>query len=306
MNRLLLIANSSAGTNEAESLEAALDVLRSGATVEVAQTSDADELDDVLAQADRDVTLVVAGGDGSMHAVVQALHRLDDLTGRRLALIPLGTGNDLARNLGLPLEPAEAARVVLEGRARPTDLMVDQDGSVVVNNVHVGAGAEAARYGARWKERLGSVGVGKVNLGKLGYPIGAVQSAFFPNTFRLRVEVDGEVIVGLDRKVLMVAVGNGSSVGGGTELNPEADAHDGKLDIMVSLAAAPAAQVGYLVGLVRGTHEDRDDVRAVRGTSVTITGRDPFHCSADGELSDPVRTRTWRILPHAYELLVPR
>ncbi len=43
----------------------------------------------------------------------------------------------------------------------------------MVNNVHVGAGAQASRRGARWKERLGKVGYGKLNLGKLGYPIGA-------------------------------------------------------------------------------------------------------------------------------------
>ena len=50
----------------------------------------------------------------------------------------------------------------------------------MVNNVHVGAGAEASRKGRTWKTRLGSIGIGKLNLGKLGYPIGAVQSAFNP------------------------------------------------------------------------------------------------------------------------------
>ena len=100
------------------------------------------------------------------------------------------------------------------------DLVVDEVGEIVVNNVHVGAGAQASRRGARWKERLGSIGIGKVNLGKLGYPIGAVLSAFHPPSLHLRVEVDGKVVTDLDRPVLMVAVGNGANVGGGTELTP--------------------------------------------------------------------------------------
>ena len=79
----------------------------------------------------------------------------------------------------------------------------------MVNNVHVGAGAQASRRGARWKERLGAVGVGRLNLGKLGYPIGAALAAVKPPHLRLRVKVDGEVVVDLDQPVLMVAIGNG-------------------------------------------------------------------------------------------------
>lgn len=303
MNPMLVVANRSAGTAEKESLEQALEVLRTGGEVEVAETADVDELDQVLAGAGR-ATVVVAGGDGSLHAVVQTLHDRDDLAGRRIGLIPLGTGNDLARSLDLPLEPQAAARVVLEGRTRPTDLMVDETGSVVVNNVHVGAGAEAARYGARWKERLGSIGVGALNLGKLGYPIGALQSVFFPHTFRLRVEVDGRVLVDRDRKVLMVALGNGASVGGGAELTPDADAHDGRLDVMVSLAVSPLAQLGYLARLARARHQERADVLSLRGRTVTVSGKG-FHCSADGELEGPVTQRTWRLVPHGYQMVVP-
>ena len=90
------------------------------------------------------------------------------------------------------------------------DLVVDEVGEIVVNNVHAGAGAQASRRGAKWKDRLHSVGVGKVNLGKLGYPIGALLAAVKPPFIRVRVEVDGEVVVDLDQPILMVAVGNGA------------------------------------------------------------------------------------------------
>ena len=69
VDRILLVTNADAGTNDQDAVDAALDVLRRGADVEVAATSDLDELDVVLGRRDgRDV--VVAGGDGSLHAVV--------------------------------------------------------------------------------------------------------------------------------------------------------------------------------------------------------------------------------------------
>ena len=221
MDPLLVITNAEAGTSDEETLELALAILREKASVEVQATSNPGELDGVLHRAGSR-RIVVAGGDGSLHAVIAALHRRNDLKAAVLGLLPLGTGNDFARGTGIPLDIEEAARVILAGEVRPMDVVVDEVGEVVVNSVHVGAGANASRRGHRWKERLGSVGVGKLNLGKLGYPIGALLTAWHPPIIRLRVEVDGEVVNDLDQRVLMVALGNGSSVGGGAQLTPEA------------------------------------------------------------------------------------
>ncbi|MBV9831867.1 MAG: diacylglycerol kinase, partial [Marmoricola sp.] len=231
----MVIANAEAGGGESRALDVALEVLREpgehgAADVEVARTSAPGELDGVLPRAGCR-RIVVAGGDGSLHAVVAALHRRHELGSRTLGLIPLGTGNDFARTLGIPLDPAEAATAFLQGTPRPMDLIVDELGGVVVNNVHAGASAQASRRGARWKERLGPFGVGI-----LGYPIGAALAAVKPPFVRLRVEIDDEVVADMDRHILMVAVGNGASVGGGTELNPDADPQDGRLDVMVSFA----------------------------------------------------------------------
>jgi len=300
---LLVIMNSDAGTAAQENLELGLDILRARASVELAATSNPGELDGVLHRAGSR-RIIVAGGDGSLHAVVAALHRRHDLKSAVIGLLPMGTGNDFARAMEIPLDIEEAARVVLEGEARPVDLLVDETGQVVVNNVHVGAGAQASRRGARWKTRLGSIGVGKVNLGKIGYPIGALEAAFMPPSLHLRVEVDGEVVNDLDQPVLMVAVGNGISVGGGAELTPDADAEDGRFDVMVSRSIGPLAKIGYAVQVARSTHTDRDDVLTVRGTTVSISGED-FFCSADGEITGPERQRTWRLEPAAYSMILP-
>jgi diacylglycerol kinase (ATP) len=292
---LLVITNAEAGTADEERLAEALAVLREEASVEVATTANPGELDGVLHRAGGR-TIVVAGGDGSLHAVVTALYKRHELAGSTLALLPMGTGNDFARGNEIPLEIEDAARLVLHGEARPVDLLVDEVGNVVVNNVHVGVGAQASR--------LGAIGVGKVNLGKLGYPIGAALSAFHPPAWRLRVELDGKVVNDVNRPVLQVAIGNGGNVGGGTELNPDADTEDGLLDVMISRAVRPMAKLGYVARLRKGEHEERDDVVSLRGTSVKVSG-DEFWLSADGEVSGPERSRSWRLERAAYSMILP-
>ena len=300
---LLVILNSDSGTAAEDALDRAVEVMSSRASVEVARTSNPGELDGVLHRRGTR-RVVVAGGDGSLHAVISSLHRRNELSKCVVGLLPMGTGNDFARAMGIPLEVEEAARLVIDGEVRPVDLLVDSTGKVVVNNVHVGAGAQAARRGARWKERLGSIGVGNVNLGKLGYPLGALQSALIPPSLRLSVSLDGELVNDVDRPVLMVAIGNGVSVGGGAELTPEADPEDGKVDVMISRAVTPTAKLGYVVDLARRTHPERDDVLYLRGTEVSVSG-DEFYSSADGEIEGPERQQSWRLERGAYRLVLP-
>jgi YegS/Rv2252/BmrU family lipid kinase len=294
----MVIANADAGGEQDDALEVALAVLRKETDVEVCRTSNPGELDGVLQRAGTR-TVVVAGGDGSLHAVVAALHKRHELDRHTLGLIPLGTGNDFARSVDIPLDPGEAAATLLAGEPRPMDLIVDELGGVVVNNVHAGASAQASRRGARWKGRMGKVG-----LGILGYPIGAALAAIKPPFVRMRIEADGEVLADMDRHRLRVAVGNGASVGGGAEITPDADPEGGRLDGMVSFATGPLSRFGYAWQLKDGEHEERDDVVAVRASQVTISGEE-FWISADGEITGPERRRSWHLEPAAYRLVVP-
>ena len=298
-----MITNTDAGTADEETLDRALASLFDEVSIEVTATSNPGELDGVLHRAGSRI-IVVAGGDGSLHAVVAALHRRHDLSKAVIGLLPLGTGNDFARAMEIPLDAEEAARVLVDGEIRPVDLIVDELGGVVVNNVHVGAGAQASRRGQRWKDRLGKIGYGRLNLGRAGYPIGALLSAFRPPFLRLRVEVDGEVVVDFDHPVLMVAIGNGPTVGGGAALAPEADPEDGRLDVMISRSIGPWARFAYAAHLARSRHHERDDVIYVRGERVSISGEE-FYCAADGEVYGPERNRTWHVEPKAYSMVLP-
>lgn len=295
---LLLITNADAGSSDEATIDRALGILRQGAAVEVAATSSPDELSSVLEGAG-DRTIVVAGGDGSLHAVIGALHARGDLAGRTIGLLPLGTGNDFARGTGIPLDVEDAAHVVLDGSPRPVALLVDEDDEVVVNNVHAGAGAAASEVGAAWKERLGRVG-----LGRLGYPVGAVVTAVRPPALRLKVTVDDEVLLDTDHRTLMVALGNGSRVGGGAAINPDADPEDDTIDVVLTRPLKPLARIGYAAQLAVGRHPDNTRVLTATGRRVTVEG-EAFHYSADGEIEGPVTSRTWHLVPSAYSLLLP-
>lgn len=295
-SELVLVSNAAAGSADADAVDAALDVLGGAGKREVehVRTETPDDLDGVVRRLDGR-RLVVAGGDGSLHAVVAALHRADRLSpDDPLGLVPLGTGNDLARALGLPLDPAEAARTAVAGRPRSLDLLVDDRGGVVVNAVHLGVGADAAARAASWKSGLGSA----------AYALGALVAGTRVRGWRLEVDADGRRVADVDRRVLMVGVGNGTSVGGGTPLTPDASPDDGLADVVVSFAVGPLARVGYALRLRRGDHVQRGDVVAVRAAHVAVRG-DAVPVNADGELPGPVRAREWRVRPGAWSLLVP-
>lgn len=293
VDSILLLTNVQAGSADDEKLDAAVAVLRASATVELYVSSGPDEIDDMLDRLGHR-RLVVAGGDGSLHGVVAALSRRNELKQTVLGLIPIGTGNDFARAVGIPLDPEAAARAVLGGSVCPIDLVFDDAGNVVVNNIRVGIGAEASRQASKWKERLG----------RLGYAIGAVHAALRPPIVQLLIVVDEEVLADFDHPVLDISIGNGATVGGGVPVNPTADPQSGQMDVMLSFAVGPVARFSYGIDLVRSRHLPRKDVVHRRGDTVSISGS-PFYLSSDGEVSGPISDRTWRVEKSAFRMTLP-
>jgi hypothetical protein len=180
MRRLLAIVNSSAGSADDEVVSRVLAELGEHADTVAARIGDPAELPGALAEhPQRDP--VVLGGDGTLHCLVAALAERGELGRRTVGLVPLGTGNDLARTLGVPMDPVEAARVAALGEPRALDLLRDEDGGVVVNAVHLGVGVEAARAAQPLKPVLR----------RFAYAVGSVIAGARMAGLPLRVEVDG-------------------------------------------------------------------------------------------------------------------
>jgi len=294
---LLVIVNEGAGSTELAAVDKAVEVLRRVADVVVARTSDLDALGAVL-RINRDRTTVLAGGDGSLHAAVQLLHDAHLLDPQRpFGLIPLGTGNDLARTLGIPLDPVGAAETVLDGRPRALDIALDNTGEVLVNAAHAGVGAEAGRLASGWKPTLGVA----------AYPLGGLVAGFSSEGWFMNIDVDGERVHDPNVPVLMLGVGNGRSIGGGTPLAPNAEPDDGLLDVVVAAVQGPRNRYAYGMALRDGVHIRRDDVQVHRGRTVTLSvpeGAEQFRVNTDGEISDPVNHRSWEVKPGVWSVLV--
>ncbi|MFI7057292.1 diacylglycerol/lipid kinase family protein [Streptosporangium canum] len=288
MAELLAIYNEEAGGVDDAARTAVLEVLRGGADVVEAPAGQKD-LDEMLdAHPGRDV--VVLGGDGSLHVTVAALHRRGELDSRTVGLVPLGTGNDFARGLGIPLDPEVAARIVLAGRPQPLDLLVDDEGGVVVNAVHLGVGAEASEQAKPLKPKLG----------RFAYAVGGLLAGVRSPGWRLRVTVDGRPLAE-GRPVLMAGIGNGVTIGGGTPLTPRARPDDGMVDVVVALTTGPVDRLVYALRLRRGTHPELRDVVTGRGREVAVEG-EPVPVNADGELTGPTARRRWTIAPAGWRM----
>lgn len=285
-----LIANARAGNRDPRPAEAAMAVLAGHGDVARFDTTDAGDLDAVLDEAG-ERTLVVVGGDGSLHTVVERLHRRQE--DRVIGLIPAGTGNDLARGVGLPLDPSAAARIVVEGRPAGIDLLVDDAGGVVVNAVHAGLGGEAADRAGGWKPALGP----------MAYPLGALIAGVREGCWSLDVVVDGSRVEG-DGPVLMVGICNGPLIGSGTPLSPPADPGDGRLDVVVARACSVGERAAFAGALRAGRHLSRADVTRVTGGTVSVGG-DPVRYTADGEVSEPVPARSYRVRAGGWRLVLP-
>lgn len=291
MHQLLAITNDSAGTSSDDAVDAAVDVLRTAFDVEVVGTGSPEELDAAL-DAHPDAGVIAAfGGDGSLHAVVDAIYRAERLGTVTVALVPLGTGNDFARTLELPTDPVRAARRIIAAEPRAIDLIEDREGSIVVNAASAGLGAEAAVRAKRYKEKFGPI----------GYVVGAVKSAFVPDA-RVLVTIDDRPLRSRQGRVSQVSVGNGCFVGGGAALFPEAEVDDGLLDIQVVFAPTLARRAVYALRILTRTAHGSPLIHTERGRRVTVHG-EGLRCTSDGELSDPCPDHTWRILPGALRFL---
>ena len=233
--------------------------------------------------ADEVDVLVVFGGDGTVHEVANGLPV--DGHGPLVALLPAGTGNDLARAIGMPPDPVAAAAELADARPRTLDLL-DCGARRAANGINAGFAAAATdRLSRRVKKALGPA----------AYVVGGVWAGLDPPTWPARVEVDGRVVEG---EALAVVVGNGGSFGGGRWLIPDADLGDGLLDVLVVPASASKAK------LARHLAKDRrlpGDLPRLRGPSAAVVTDMP--CRLDGE---PLPTpESVAVLPGAWQVLAP-
>lgn len=286
---ILLVTNSLAGSADEDTVDDVCDILRTRQPL-IRETCDGpDDLRRVV-DAFHGGRVITAGGDGSLHLLINVLADLDRLETTDVGLVPLGTGNDFARGVGLPADPIEAARVCARGVPVPVDAIVADDGEITVNAAHAGMGALASERAQ----------VAKPAVGPLAYPLAALASGITTTGYALTIRVDGATVH--EGPTLFVLAANGSSVGGGAALAPTAHAADGAIDVLVIGDVAVTDRPGLALRIQRGDHMEHDDVRSCRGETLHIAG-DPVDHSRDGEIRRGLHEVTYTIRPSAWRLL---
>jgi diacylglycerol kinase (ATP) len=286
--RALLIVNPRArrGMDSIAAVRSALEA--AGIVVAEKSPQEDQNIADIIRQHAVECDLViVGGGDGTLNAVAPGLVE----TGLPLGVIPLGTANDFARTVGIPMDPADAAKVIAAGKAQPVDLG-EVNGHLFFNVASIGFSAELARELTEHAKR---------RWGVLGYAIVAARILMRSRIFTAHLDHDGTT----ERiRTMQVSVGNGRHYGGGMTVEETATADDGQLDFYSLEVDHWWRLLALLPALRKGTHGRWDDVRAFRTTEVTIRTTRRRAVNTDGELSTYTPAR-FRIRPNAIKVFQP-
>ena len=295
----VVVANSGAGSTAEKAVAAAVARLATDAPTTVSWTGEPDECVDLVRGLEDDRQLVIAGGDGSIHLALSAVTHLERTDGP-VGIIPLGTGNDFARNHGIPLDPVEAADVVIAGHAVGVDAMTldgePRDGDdgrarLVANNIHAGLGVASARTASRWKRFAG----------KLSYPMATAYEGVSGDPIDMTVRADGETLH--EGPLLAALVLLGPSMGGGVEVTPgEPD----RLDLVLVEPAGAGERVGLVAAALRSRIFDAERAARHQVSQVTLEGADGIDVNVDGEMVEYRTAVTVEHLPAAWQVLLPR
>lgn len=243
------------------------------------------------AVAEGTAALIAVGGDGMANLALQAVAG----TRTPLGLVAVGTGNDFARALGLPVrDPAAAGRLIADAlkgaRLREADLG-QVDGRWFGTVLASGFDSRVNDRGNRMRWPAGRL---KYDLAML-----AELAAFKPFPYRITLD-DGDV---REVEATLVAVGNGSSYGGGMRICPGADLTDGLFDITVVGDCSRATLLRVFPTVYRGRHVEHSKVTVLRAAKVEIAA-EGITGYADGEALGPLPL-TARCVPAAVRIVGP-
>ncbi len=301
MARFCLIVNPAAGRGRAlqavRPATAALDT--AAAAYRVTESASLDHAGQLAAEAAGAGEVVVAvGGDGMAGALAAACAR----HGASFGIIPAGRGNDLARVLGIPADPAAAAGTLTTGAIRTIDLIgVSVPGApeiVVAGSVYLGVPSVAGEIANR----------SRLLTGPLVYPVAALRAVagWRPAGFTVAGSLSGHDFGGY-----AIVVANSAYFGAGMLVAPAACIDDGVLDLVLMRHGPKLAFVRALAKIKDGSHTALSQVSLERDHEVTLTVDRPMPVAADGEtlpFAAPLPAGTplrIRVLPGALAVIAP-
>ncbi len=230
--------------------------------------------------------VVAVGGDGTAHEVVNGIAGTRTVFG----LVPVGSGNDLAKALGIPASVDDALDVIARGHTARIDLGRFDD-RWFVNSLGIGFEAQVTIESRSIRRLRGFA----IYLAALAKALKKLRCA------DLSVQTDD---ARFDGRRLLVSVGNGPRVGGGFLLTPDAKIDDGLLDVCLVAAMGRLAVLRTLPRSLDGSHVNHGAITMVRTRRLLIESSDGFPFHADGEVVDVRRHRLEIVIePAALEVI---
>ncbi|MGP6171682.1 diacylglycerol/lipid kinase family protein [Microbacterium sp. A204] len=298
MRNIHVLVNPAAGRGAGASRgEAAIARLRARGIDPVVHTgtspSDSRRLAEKAVAAHPDA-LVIVGGDGTLASVVDVLAGSDI----PLVLVPAGTGNDLARALGIAFgsddATADAADAALDGIRRSLDIGEAISPDTTAHFLTIAALGFDAKVSERTNRLRWPRGGARYYLALL---IELIRLA--PMHFTLRVDgAEAPVAEGI-----LIAIGNTPTYGGGMPICPDADPHDGLFDVIHIAPVGRFQLIRFFPHLLRGTHVSLPQVTTMRGREIEVSAPGLL-MYADGERIGTESVRI-RVIPGALSILLP-
>jgi len=232
--------------------------------------------------------VICAGGDGTIHEVVNGIAGSDLILG----ILPMGTGNVLAWEMGIPLDPLRACEVLAGGRVKTIDLGLTSVGRYFSCMAGVGLDAQVVR------EVDPAV---KGFLGRIAYPIAAVRAVLHYDLPELIIDIDGQKPL---RSGYSVVVCNSRHYGGRFMLCPEASIDDGWLDVCILQKRHASVILRSGLSVLLNNQWAVEGMTIYRGRSVNVSSSHKVLVQSDGDIigTTPI---SFTIVPRALKVMAP-
>lgn len=287
--KALIILNPNSRRGSEADMQAVIALLeQSGFDVTQMQSNSAaqcaQELDHRCAEVD---LVMVAGGDGTVRSAAASLYRHQ----KPLAVLPLGTANDLARTLSIPEDLPSVGHLVIDNQLRQVDLGI-VNGHYFFNAVNIGLGTEVTHKLTRSVKKVWGI---------FGYLKALWETLSRKNSFRVWLSVDGRTY---RQRSIHLTIGNGRYYGGGNVVDQDAEIDDGML-CLYSIEPQPIWKLVFLAPLLRlGRQRLAKQTLSLTGKRVEISTSKALEVHADGELVTHTPAKI-EVIPNALAVYAP-
>ncbi len=245
--------------------------------------------------------VIAAGGDGTVHEIINGLMQVEAEQRPTLGVVPIGSGNDFAYANKIPASPNQAMALALNAPSSPVDLglMTDENGrrEYIDNTLGIGFDAIVTIRSHRLP----------IVRGFLMYLTAVIQTITL-NSKPMRMKLESEDKK-WDKEVFMLVLANGPREGGGFTMTPKALPDDGILDYMIADNISRLKQFRMIPEFMNGTQERFDEVEIGQFKKITLKSEDPLYIHIDGEIytsfGSNLRGLSVELIPNALEVVRP-